>query len=194
MQRHNDVKQVWHSLCAHATQPSAVRDEPLIHTGRDNTAPGAPAAAPLPELRGDVAVKNFWRQGTECIFDVRVCDTECSSAAYRRSKKVLERAEKEKKDKYSQACLDRRRHFTPLVFSVDGLAGKEADAALKCLSTKLAKKRSKEYSQVVGFVRSRISISLVRSVSQCLRAPRDPAPRWTQPSWDSGEMGLPLYL
>ena len=40
--------------------------------------------------------------------------------------KILEKHEKEKKKKYLQPCLERRRHFTPFVTTTDGLIGKEA--------------------------------------------------------------------
>jgi hypothetical protein len=33
--RHNDVASEWHHLCAQGLSPSAVHDEPLIHTGHD---------------------------------------------------------------------------------------------------------------------------------------------------------------
>ena len=44
------------------------------------------------------------------------------------SAKILERAAKQKKAKYLEACLERRRSFAPLVYSVDGMAAKEARA------------------------------------------------------------------
>ena len=197
VQRHDGLKQVWHRLCGESMKPSAVRDEPLIHTGRADTTPGAAAGAVLPDLRGDVAVLSFWQAGTECIFDVRVTDTECPSYATTATEghamKVLAVQEKKKKLKYNQACLDRRRHFTPLVFSVDGVEGKEVKAAIKCLASKLSNKQKRTMSQVVAYVRSQLSISLVRSVSQCLRASRDPLPKWSSPAWESAELGLSVY-
>ena len=39
--------------------------------------------------------------------------------------KVLERLEKEKKGKYLTSCLEMRKHFTPLIYSVDGVAGRQ---------------------------------------------------------------------
>eukprot|EP00957_Ditylum_brightwellii_P071668 5448278-Ditylum_brightwellii.AAC.1 len=33
---------------------------------------------------------------------------------------VIQEAEKQKKGKYLHACLERRRNFTPLVYSADG--------------------------------------------------------------------------
>ena len=53
---------------------------------------------------------------------------------------MLSSAEKEKKGKYAAACEDRRALFTPLVCSVDGMLGKEADCFIKRLGERLAAK------------------------------------------------------
>jgi hypothetical protein len=191
--RHNDVADEWHHLCAQALTPSAVSDEPLIHRGRaGNERATANGAEELPELRGDVAVHGFWRRGTTAIFDVRVTDTDAPSYRGQDPHKVLAKHEKEKKDKYVEHCVARRRTFTPLVFSVDGLRGEEASAATKKLASRLSAKWKRTYSQVCGFVRSRLSITLVRTTSQCLRGARDPTARATHATWDTGT-GLALY-
>ena len=140
--RHNDVAAEWHHLCGQAFTASAVSDEPLIHTSR---AAQAGTAAPRvtqvdPELRGDVAVHGFWKRGITTIFDARITDTDAPTYRGQDPAKVLAKHEKEKKEKYLQPCLDRRRHFTPLVFSVDGLRGAEATAATKRLAACLAHK------------------------------------------------------
>jgi len=188
---HNNVKDEWHELCARAHTPSAVSDEPLIHLGQ---APNAAAANEevLPELRGDVAVKGFWRRGATTIFDVRITDTDAPSNRNQDVQKILLRHENEKKKRYLQPCLDARRHFTPLVFSVDGMMGTEAAAASKRLSSTLSKKWKREYSEVCGFVRSRLSVALVRSMSMCIRGARDPNAHCSRATWDNGA-GLGLY-
>ena len=43
--------------------------------------------------------------------------------------KALSTAEKEKKDKYLQTCLECWSYFTPMVYSVDGIPGTEDVAA-----------------------------------------------------------------
>ena len=106
--------------------------------------------------------------------------------------KVLLRGEKEKKAKYLQACLDRRRSFVPLVFLVEGLRGRECQAASKCLAYLLSEKWNWTYSAVAGYVRSRLSVALVRTTSLCLRGARDPTARAGHAVWESGE-GLRLY-
>jgi hypothetical protein len=189
--RHNDVAAEWHQLCASALTPSAVSDEPLILTGRDDTGGTGPVAI-TPDLRGDVAAHGFWKRGTMAIFDIRVTDTDAPSYRGQDPHKILKKHEREKRTKYLAPCLARRRHFTPLVFSVDGLRGPEVQAASKRLASRLSTKWKRTYSEVCGFVRSRLSISLARSSSLCLRGSRDTSSRKPSYQWDTGA-GLALY-
>jgi hypothetical protein len=182
----------WGQLCGQALTPSTVTDEPLIQPSRDMQVSGTNRTEPSPELRGDIAVHGFWNSSQTAIFDVRITDTDQPSHRNTDPTKVLLRQEKEKKDKYGALCIARRRTFTPLVFSVDGLLGKEATAASKRLASTLAAKWKRSYSEICGFVRSRLSIALIRSSSRCLRADRNPIRRFHPPIWDSGT-GLGLY-
>ena len=182
LQRHNDLAAEWHHLCAQALMPSAVTDEPFIHNSRDVRRAGANRAEPLPELRGDVAAHGFWnKRGNTAIFDIRVTDTDCPSNRGRDPSAVLIGQEREKKKKYNALCLARRKTFTPLVFSVDGLKGPEAAAASKRLASHLSLKWKRAYSDVCGYVHSR-----------CLRSDRDPIIRAPKTPWESGA-GLGLY-
>ena len=83
--------------------------------------------------------------------------------------------EREKKRKHLDACLDRRRHFTPFVVSCDGLLGKEAEAAIKQIASKLAVKWKRPYSHVCGHLKARMGITIVRATHMCLRGSRVPA-------------------
>ena len=62
---------------------------------------------------------------------MRITDTDARSYRKKEFAKVLEQHEKEKKDKYLQNCLEMRKDFTPMVYSVDGIAGREARNAEK---------------------------------------------------------------
>ena len=179
-------------LCGQAHTPSTVTDEPLIQPSQDIPIVGSNRTVPSPELRGDLAVHGFWTKGQTAIFDVRITDTDQPTNRNTDPTKVLLRHEKEKKAKYGDLCIARRRTFTPLVFSVDGLLGKEATAASKRLASSLAAKWKRSYSEICGFVRSRISFALVRSSSRCLRGDRNPTQRFHAPIWDTGT-GLGLY-
>jgi len=99
-------------------------------------------------------------------------DTDARSYRKKEYAKVLEQHEKEKKDKYLQNCLEMR-NFTPMVYSVDGIAGREARNAEKRLATHLASKWNHEYSQMVYYVRVRMALAVVRANSLLIRGSHD---------------------
>jgi len=125
------------------------------------------------EERGDAAVHGFWQRCRTTIFDVRITDTDARSARGRDFAKVLAAHEKEKKNKYLQPCLQMRKDFTPLVYSVDGIAGREARNAERKLATHLAAKWGKGYSEMVHYVRVRMALAVVRANSLLIRGSRD---------------------
>jgi hypothetical protein len=190
--RHNDVKAEWHHLCAQALKPSSITDEPLIHSSQDVRKAGQEGSEPPKDLRGDVAAHGFWKSGITAVFDVRVTDTDQPSYKGLDPAKVLAQHERQKKAKYNELCLARRRTFTPLVFSVDGMRGTEASAACKRLSSLLSAKWARHYSEVCGYVHAKIAISLVRSTSRCLRTDRKPLVRRPTTGFDTGT-GLALF-
>jgi hypothetical protein len=160
--RHNEIRDELVDLASKALTPSAVRDEPRIHT---TSRPAEPVRTsdqnPAPvirnlhkrqqgEERGDVLIRGLWQQGTGAIIDVRITDLDAKSNISRAPMKVLAAHEREKMRKYLEpACLEQRRHhFLPFVVSTDGLIGKEEEAQtmLKKLSARLAEKSGKPYS------------------------------------------------
>jgi hypothetical protein len=80
----------------------------------------------------------------------------------------------------------------PLVFSIDGMMGQQAISASRQLARKLQQKWNKPYSEICGFIRALMSLSLVRSVSMLLRNPREGMPRRFPPHWETGS-GLALH-
>ena len=171
--RHDDVKSEFGELSAQALQPSRVTDEPKIHTGQNTGARKVDGiTTPAAEERGDVGVHGFWTKGKTAIFDIRITHAECKSNRGISHQKILKKQEKEKKSKYAEKCAERRRDFTPLCFTADGCMGAEANAAAKLLATLLSAKWNRTYSEVCGYVRSRLSIALIHSVSMCLRGER----------------------
>ncbi len=61
---------------------------------------------------------------------------------------VLTTQEKEKKDKYLDSCLQQRKDFTPLIYLVDGIVGREAHNAEKRIAARLAAKWWKQFSTI----------------------------------------------
>ena len=81
-------------------------------------------------------------------------------------------AGKGKKVMYEAACLAPRRTFMPVIYSVDGMAGKEARAFEKRVASLLATKWERPYREMVGYVRGRMSLAVVRSNTMVLRGAR----------------------
>ena len=178
--RHDLVKKVWIDLCGSAFGSNNVTDEPLIHHSRaelnEPAAATGPANSNREGERGDVGVVGFYNDHRLAIFDVRITDVDgASNTRSKRSPQAcLLNHEKQKFKSYGDACAQLRRDFVPLVFSADGLHGKHATAAVKRLAALLAKSWGTAYPVTCGYIRSRISLSLARSLTMCLRDPRDP--------------------
>ena len=75
----------------------------------------------------DLCVHWVWLSQPEAIFDICVVDTNTQSNLHHAPSRVLLNAEVEKMNKHAEACAARHAYSTPLCFSVDGLAGSEAN-------------------------------------------------------------------
>ena len=64
-----------------------------------------------------------------------------------------------------------------MVYSADEIPGAEALAAQKRLAVLLRYKLKREYSEMCGFVRARMSLAILISSSLILRCPRDKGAR-----------------
>jgi hypothetical protein len=103
--RHNEIRDELVDLASKALTPSAVRDEPRIHTSRPavqlSTSDQYPVTRNLRkrqgEERGDVLIRGLWQQGTDAIIDVRITDLDAKSNISRAPMKVLAAHEREKK-------------------------------------------------------------------------------------------------
>ena len=79
-----------------------------------------------------------------------------------------------------------------MVYSEDEIPGAEALAAQKRLSTLLSYKLKREYSEMCGFVRARMSLAIVRSNSLLLHGPCEKGVRiWQRPELMNGAV-MPL--
>ncbi len=88
--RHNEIRDELSDLASKAFFPSAVRDEPRIHTSRaaePRSSPEKPESPAVKRLfqnnrtedRGDILVRGLWARGTDCIIDVRITDVDAKS-------------------------------------------------------------------------------------------------------------------
>ena len=132
------------------------------------------------ESRADVSAHGFWKQDTTAMLNIRIVNLNAGSYLRMTPEKALAKADKENKDLYIQDCLERRRTFTNIVYSADGIPGAEALAAQKRLAALLSYKLKQEYSEMCGFVQARMPLKLVRSNSLLLCGPRDKGARIQQ--------------
>ena len=108
----------------------------------------------------------------EALFDVRVVDTDVQSYAHRTVSAVLSTAEKEKKTKYAHAAQARHASFSPFVVSVDGVMAREAQFMVQRLADRLSTRWSKPYSEVMGWLQTRLSFAILRATNRCVRGSR----------------------
>ena len=94
------------------------------------------------EARLDISATGFWTKYQMAFFDVRVFDSNVKRYEGKTLQQCYRTNEMEKKRKYNERILQvENGSFTPLVFSVNGGMGKEANKCYSRIAEKLAKKR-----------------------------------------------------
>ena len=108
------------------------------------------------DSRGDKGVHGILRCCTTCIFDIWVADLDV--AKYRRAPAmvVMAKNEQQNKTKYPGICLEMRREFTALFYLLYGIIGEYVRATEKHLACLLANKWHRNYSEMVGSIRSQM--------------------------------------
>lgn len=164
--RHNEIRDLVCELCQQAW--GNVTKEPLI----SETDGG---------LRADLSCRGVWDAQREALFDIRVVDTDAPSYISRPVASVLKSAEDEKKRKYAIACEIQHATFTPLVTSVDGVFAPQMSSFIKHMGEAIADRWNRSLSTVLGWLRARISVAIIRATSMCIRGTRHkfkPVARW----------------
>ena len=123
---------------------------------------------------------------------MRVMSTDAKTHTVKTPEKCLQAAERGKKRIYLKACIQQRRHFSPVVSSVDGFLGVEATTTLKRLASRLSTKWWQPYSKTCGYVKIRIAITLVHTTHRCIRGSR--VPNQISIHWPQREDGAGLKL
>ena len=165
-QQHNEVRDAIGDLASLAWVQ--VTKEPIV-CELSSTDPSSVT------LIADLRIRRVWQPQVDVLFDVRVTDVDAPSYHSRSPQAVLCSAEAEKKRKYMEACLACHDSFTPLCFAIDGMFGTEADFFLRHLAERLSIKWERSYSEVIGWVRSRLSFVILRATLLCVRGSRS---RW----------------
>jgi hypothetical protein len=187
--RHDDVADEWRQLCGCALSFGRVKREPQIyssvsrqqwldassnaHSGVEDDPTAPTDLTPPTGKRGDASAHGFWQRGGTAVFDMRITDTQSCSYWNKDNQKGLAQQKKEKKNQYLCSCLEMQKDFTPLVYSVNGITGREAKNAEKCLAYHLSEKWHKQLPQMVYYVQIQMAIAVVRTNSLLIRGSRD---------------------
>ena len=123
-------------------------------------------------LWADWGVRGFWEPQKQALFDGCILNAD-SPSLIKSSLESIFNQRKEKKNKtYSDAAKARRATFSPIIATCDAVFDKEAEQYFKRLATHLAVKWQSNFSYTLGFVRARMQMCVLRSVSLCLRGNR----------------------
>jgi hypothetical protein len=98
--RHHELRDELCDIASRAFQPSAVRDEAEVH--KCCPAQAGQPCTPMVENEDcyDIIIRGIWERGTDCILDLRFADTDAPTYQMKDPSKVLEAAERIKKNKY----------------------------------------------------------------------------------------------
>ena len=102
------------------------------------------------------------------LFDICVVDTDALSYLSHSPAAVLASAEAEKKWKYCTTSSDHHATFTSLYFSVDGLAGSEANSFIVTFGSSLSIKWDCSFNEILGWFHDRLVFALVWVTSACI--------------------------
>ena len=124
--------------------------------------------------RPDIRARGFYRPGQHTFMDVRIVNPNSESYCDISTKKVCERAEKQKKTAYEDRIINiEHGSFIPLIFTVTGGMGPQAQTFFKLLCHKTAYKLKQNYSDVCSFMRCKLSFLLKRLSLLCIRGSRN---------------------
>ena len=127
------------------------------------------------EARLDIRARSFWRRGQDAFFDIRITHVNAASHRHLGTETIFLRQEQEKKRAYNQRVMDvEQGTFTPLVIGTNGGMGQECHKFMTNLADQLARKQNEKYSQVIGWLRTKLSFEVLRASLLCVRGSRRP--------------------
>ena len=168
--RHNELRDLTATLMRKVCND--VRVEPPL---QPVTGEHLPRSANREEgARLDVRARGFWDGSSQdAFFDVRVFHPFSPSYRSTSLSALYRQHEMKKKKEYGSRVREIERGcFTPLVFSTTGGMGREAEIVFKRLASLISNKSGESYAVVMGWIRTSLSFSLLRSALMCLRNTR----------------------
>ena len=169
--RHNEIRDLTANLLSEVCH--SVSTEPHLQPLQGEALRGA-SASTEECARLDIAANGFWGGRFErAFFDVRVFNPHAPSNRHPQPATCYRRHENEKKRVYEQRIRDiEHGSFAPLVMSVTGGMGRIATTVYKRLASMLSNKWNQPYATTMGWLRCRLSFSLLRSSILAIRGAR----------------------
>ena len=130
------------------------------------------------DARLDIKANGLWGiRFNRTFFDLKIFNPHAKSCP-----KIIKDAykchESIKRNKYEERIRETEHSsFNALVFACSGGAGPSASRVMKQLATKISEKRGEPYADTISYIRSKISLALLRSCVLCLRGCRAFKPR-----------------
>ena len=176
-QRHDNIKNLLTCLLAKVCKDVEV--EPILQP-LDNEVFSLRSASTTDDARLDIKASGFWERGVTAFFDVRVTHVNSGSFKNKTTTDIFKSQEQEKKRKYGQRVIEvEHGQFTPLVFGTNGGIGGEGEMFLKKLAHILSRKQDESYTNMITWLRTKLSFEILRSVHTCIRGSRAPFKRPT---------------
>ena len=122
------------------------------------------------EARLDIKANGLWESRFQrTFFDFKVFNPHAKSCP-KNTKDAYGYHESLKKLKYVKRIVDvEQSSFTPLIFSCTGGASPNTSKVITRLAQKLSHKREESFSDIVSYIRTRLSFALLRSCFLCKR-------------------------
>ena len=123
-------------------------------------------------LRVDWGVRGFWEFQREALFDICILNADAPSYLSSNLESLFDAARQRKKNKYGSAAKQRKATFIPVIATCEAIFDHEAEVYFKKMSALLSSKWGTPYSQIHVWVKARMQVCILRSVSLCIRGSR----------------------
>ena len=166
--RHNRIRDLEAELMKEVCHD--VKIEPELIPIENETNRGGNVAD---KARLDVSGVGVWGPYEKTFLDIRVMHPNSPSYKDKSIDQLYSTHENEKKNSYLERVIQvEKASFTPIVLSTYGGVGPEADRHHKRIATLIAEKKNESYSDVINYIRTRLSISLMKSILTAIRGVR----------------------
>ena len=165
--RHNRIRDLEASILKDVCKDVRIEPE-LLPVGNSSIEANTAERARL-----DVSTVGVWSPMERTFMDVRIVHPNSPSYQGKKTEKIYQLHENEKKRKYNQRVIQvEKASFTPLVFSTSGGMALECTKFHKKVAQLIAQKTKEEYSQIMNHLRTRIRFTLLKSTLIAIRGER----------------------